>query len=65
MTAVRGIYAELQMSKRGKALKIEKDNSNVLDIYHDILVGRLNNNDIKIMEKVKNNIKEKEQREIN
>ena len=30
-----------------------------------ILVGRLNNNDIKIMEKVKNNIKEKEQREIN
>ena len=30
-----------------------------------ILVGRLNNNDIKIMEKVKKNIKEKDQREMN
>ena len=28
MTAVRGIYAELQLSKRGKVLKIEKDNPN-------------------------------------
>ncbi len=26
VTAVRGIYAELQMSKRGKVLKIDKDN---------------------------------------
>ena len=30
VTAVRGIYAELQMSKRGKVLKISKDISNTL-----------------------------------
>ena len=32
VTAAYGIYAELQMSKRGKVLKIEKDSSNALVI---------------------------------
>ena len=38
VTAVRGIYAELQMSKRGKVLKIEKDSSNALAVYFILII---------------------------
>ena len=33
VTAVRGIYSELQMSKRGKVLKIEKDMLRLIKVY--------------------------------
>ena len=38
VTAVRGIYAELQMSKRGKVLKIEKDSSNALAVHFILII---------------------------
>ena len=38
VTAAYGIYAELQMSKRGKVLKIEKDSSKALVILLKFIV---------------------------
>ena len=37
VTAVRGIYSELQLYKRGKVFKIGKDNSNALVIYYNLV----------------------------